>query len=39
VSPIGYYEPKERIISKLEKVNGIYIPGDSDKARINKKYL
>jgi len=37
--PIGYHEPKERIIAKLEKVNGIYIPGDSDKARINIRYL
>lgn len=28
----------EEIISLLNEVNGIYIPGDSQKAIVNKKY-
>lgn len=38
VVPISFLDSDEEIISMLGEVNGIYIPGDSQKAITNKKY-
>ena len=36
VVPISYLDSKEDIESMLDQVNGIYCPGDSIKAIVNK---
>ena len=38
VVPISYLDSKEDIINMLDQVNGIYCPGDSIKAIVNKQY-
>ena len=38
VVPISYLDSKEDIINMLDQVNGIYCPGDSVKAIVNKQY-
>jgi gamma-glutamyl-gamma-aminobutyrate hydrolase PuuD len=38
VVPISFLDSEEEIVSMLGEVNGIYIPGDSQKAITNKKY-
>ena len=36
--PISFLDSDEEILSLLGEVNGIYIPGDSQKAIANKRY-
>lgn len=38
VVPISYLDSEEKITSMLDQVNGIYCPGDSIKAIVNKQY-
>lgn len=38
VVPISYLDSEEDIINMLDQVNGIYCPGDSIKAIVNKQY-
>lgn len=38
VVPISYLDSEQDIINMLDQVNGIYCPGDSIKAIVNKQY-
>ena len=38
VVPISYLDSQEDIMNMLDQVNGIYCPGDSIKAIVNKQY-
>ena len=38
VVPISFLDTDEEIISLLEQVNGVYLPGDSQKSIVNSRY-